>query len=100
LKCYYVYILASKKNGAFYVGVTNDLRRRLLEHKDGSVEGFTKKYHIGKLVYFERHNNINRAIQREKDIKAWQRQWKVNLIEESNSEWLDLSEELFLGEGH
>ena len=92
MKCYYVYILASKKNGVLYIGVTNDLRRRLLEHKNGTVEGFSQKYHVGKLVYFERHNDIDKAIRKEKNMKAWQRQWKINLIEEDNPEWADLSQ--------
>ncbi|MGO9173914.1 MAG: GIY-YIG nuclease family protein [Rhodomicrobium sp.] len=87
---YYVYFLASKLGGTLYVGVTNDLVRRVYEHKEGNVEGFTKKYGVTQLVYFEAHTDIEAAIQREKQIKRWNRAWKVRLIEEKNPNWDDL----------
>jgi putative endonuclease len=87
---YYVYILASKKHGTLYIGVTNDLIKRVYEHKNDLAEGFTKKYGVHKLVYFEQTNDINSAITREKQIKKWRRQWKIELIEEKNPEWADL----------
>ena len=90
MRDYYVYILASKKNGTLYTGVTNDLIRRIHEHKEGLVEGFTKKYAISRLVHYEGYSDIAEAIAREKCIKKWKRQWKVELIEESNSQWEDL----------
>jgi putative endonuclease len=89
-KIYYVYILASKRNGTLYVGITNDLTRRVLEHKEKIISGFTSKYSVNKLVYFEMHKYINDAIQRESNIKAWKRKWKVELIESNNKEWNDL----------
>jgi putative endonuclease len=92
---YYVYILSSKKNGTLYVGVTNDLMRRVGEHKLGLIEGFTNKYKINKLVYFETYNDINEAILREKRIKKWNRNWKIKIIEEMNPEWNDLYDDLF-----
>lgn len=90
-----MYILSSKKNGTLYVGVTNDLMRRIGEHKLGLIEGFTNKYKINKIVYFETYTNINEAILREKRIKKWNRNWKIKLIEEMNSESNDLYEDLF-----
>jgi len=87
---YYLYILASIKNGTLYIGVTNNLLRRVLEHKNDSVDGFTKKYKVHKLVYYEEINDVKVAIQREKQIKKWERQWKINLIERNNPEWKDL----------
>ncbi len=90
--CCYVYILASKKNGVLYTGVTSSLRRRVCEHKTDQTEGFTKKYHVHKLVYFERYDSIHSAIRREKRIKKWNRDWKIRLIEEANPEWNDLAE--------
>ncbi len=92
---YYVYILASKKNGTLYIGVTNDMMRRVGEHKAGMIEGFTTKYKINKLVYFEAYKNINEAILREKRLKKWNRHWKIKLIEEMNPEWNDLYDDLF-----
>jgi len=94
MKYYYVYILASKKNGTLYTGVTNNLIRRLHEHKNNIADGFTKKYNIKNLVYFEQTTDIESAITREKCIKKWNRDWKIKLIEESNPEWKDLSQEL------
>ncbi len=90
---YYVYILANKRNGTLYVGVTNNIARRLREHKIGAIEGFTKKYHVYTLVYYEQYDFIYDAIQREKNIKAWRRRWKLDLIESINPEWKDLSKE-------
>ena len=87
---YYVYILASKPNGTLYVGVTNDLVRRVHEHRLGAVNGFTKKYHVHQLVYFEVNDSIEGAIYREKLIKRWPRDWKRNLIEHDNPTWQDL----------
>ncbi len=87
---YYMYILASKKNGTIYVGITNDLVRRVWEHKNDVVEGFTKKYSVHSLVYYELAENSVVAIEREKQIKKWKRYWKVKLIEERNKEWKDL----------
>lgn len=82
---YYVYILTNKPYGTFYVGVTNDLIRRVYEHKEGVVEGFTKKHGIDKLVWYEVHEDITQAIQREKSIKRWKRDFKINVIKERNS---------------
>ncbi len=90
-KTYWVYILASSKNGTLYTGVTSDLTRRIYEHQQGLIEGFTKKYGIKTLVYYEYGHNIQAAITREKQIKTWKRAWKINLIENQNPEWKDLS---------
>ena len=87
---YYVYILASKRNGTLYIGVTSDLVNRVYEHKNNITEGFTKKYNIHKLVYYENTNDVESAIRREKQLKKWNRKWKINLIENSNPEWIDL----------
>ena len=92
---YYIYILASQKNGTLYIGVTNDLERRVLQHKQKINEGFTSKYDVNILVYFESFQYINDAILREKRLKKWNRQWKINLIEEENKEWNDLSEDWY-----
>ncbi|MFZ1249458.1 MAG: GIY-YIG nuclease family protein [Candidatus Saccharimonadales bacterium] len=88
---YYVYILASKPNGTLYVGVTNNLERRLFEHKHELADGFTKKYGVKTLVYYEESTSIGAAITREKQLKKWERAWKVRLIEEGNPYWKDLS---------
>ena len=93
-KDYYVYILASERNGTLYIGVTNNLVRRLYEHKNGLVDGFTKKYNVKVLVYYESTNSIESAIQREKSLKKWSRSWKISLIQSVNPEWKDLAEEL------
>jgi len=90
MRQYYVYILASKRNGTLYIGVTNNLLRRVWEHKNCLVEGFTKKYHVHKLVYFEIYRDIYGAITREKRMKKWNRQWKIDLIEKANPQWRDL----------
>jgi putative endonuclease len=87
---YYVDLLASKKHGTLYLGVTNDLVRRVYEHRTKAVEGFTKRYGVDKLVWFEIHDTAEAAITREKELKKWRRDWKVRLIEESNLEWVDL----------
>jgi len=94
MKSYYVYILASKRNGTLYIGVTNDLVRRVYEHKQSLVEGFTKKYDIKQLVFFEETNDVDSAIIREKQLKKWNRQWKIELIEKHNPEWKDLYSEI------
>ena len=85
-----VYILASQRNGTLYVGVTTDLVKRVYEHKNDLADGFTKKYQVHMLVYFEVHNDIETAITREKQIKKWNRAWKIELIEQQNPEWQDL----------
>lgn len=87
---YFVYILASHRNGTLYVGVTNDLVRRVGEHREGKVPGFTKKYGVTMLVWFEQHQYVNDAILREKRIKRWLRAWKLEMIEKMNPQWRDL----------
>lgn len=87
---YYVYFLASGRNGTLYIGMTNDLVRRVYEHKEGFVAGFTKQYGVKTLVYFEIFEDPESAIRREKQLKAWQRAWKIELIEKSNPYWNDL----------
>ena len=79
-KSYYVYILASRKNGTLYIGVTNDLIKRMYEHKNHLIKGFTDKYNVTILVYFEETNDINEAIKREKQLKKWNRKWKLELL--------------------
>jgi putative endonuclease len=90
MKTYYVYILASKRNGTLYTGVTNNLIRRVYEHKNDIVPGFTSRYGVHMLVYFEQGNSIIDVITREKRIKKWKRAWKIELIENLNPEWKDL----------
>ena len=85
-----VYILASKKNGTLYVGVTSNLAKRVWEHKNDLVRGFTKRYNVHDLVWYELHENMDFAIQREKQLKEWKRQWKLELIESANPDWSDL----------
>ena len=97
MKPYYVYILASKKNGTLYLGVTNDIARRIYEHKNNLVDGFTKKYSVHCLVYFEVCEDVRVAIQREKNIKKWRRRWKIELIEKNNPDWRDLYFEVIDG---
>jgi putative endonuclease len=87
---YFVYILASKKDGVLYIGVTNDLIRRVFEHKNSFSKGFTNKYFVHRLVYFEETTDIHSAISREKQLKKWNRQWKIELIEKDNPNWEDL----------
>lgn len=96
-KQYYVYILASKKNGTLYVGITNDLLKRVYQHKEKLTGGFTKKYNVDKLVYYEIFRDPENAIKREKRIKFYKRKWKIHLIEKSNLEWKDLYVELISG---
>jgi putative endonuclease len=91
---YFVYILASKRNGTLYTGVTNNLLQRVIEHKEKITKGFSEKYNVGKLVYFETYKYVKDAIKRESNIKAWQRKWKLKLIEENNVEWIDLLNEI------
>ena len=93
-KSYYVYFLASARNGTLYVGVTNDFVRRVFEHKQGAVKGFTKAHKVHDLVYFESFKDPRSAIQREKTIKGWPRRWKTNKIEETNPTWRDLYDEI------
>lgn len=87
---YFVYILTSRKNGTLYIGVTNDISRRVDEHRQGKASAFTCKYGVHRLVYSEVHDDVEEAIRREKAMKNWQRSWKVKLIERSNPEWDDL----------
>ena len=89
-----VYILASGYNGTLYIGVTSDLIQRIWQHKNDLVEGFTEKYGVHSLVYYELHEQMLTAIEREKQLKKWNRQWKINLIEKANLMWKDLWEEL------
>ena len=89
-----VYILASRRNGTLYVGVTSDLVQRIWQHKNDVVDGFTKKYSVHMLVYFELHEDMENAIIREKRIKKWNREWKLKLIEEKNPDWHDLYESI------
>ena len=91
---YYVYMLANRKQGILYIGVTNDLIRRVYEHREGSVESFTKRYGVDRLVYFETHDSIEAAIVREKKLKHWKRGWKTDLIEHDNPDWRDLYPDL------
>jgi putative endonuclease len=91
MKDYYVYILASRRNSTLYIGVTNDLVRRSGEHRDKAVPGFTQQYGVAILVWYEVHNDITIAIEREKQIKGWNRAWKIRLIEKGNSGWNDLA---------
>ncbi len=89
-RTYWVYILASEIGGTLYVGVTNDLIRRVHEHRTDAVEGFSRRYAVHRLVYFEQFHQIEFAIEREKRLKKWERAWKVELIEETNPNWIDL----------
>jgi putative endonuclease len=85
-----IYILASRRNGTIYVGVTSDLVKRVWEHKNNLIEGFTERYGVHRLVWYEVHESMQSAIQREKQLKQWKRRWKLELIEDANPEWLDL----------
>jgi putative endonuclease len=89
-RTYWVYILASQLGGTLYIGVTNDLVRRIYEHRHGLADGFTKTYEVHRLVYFEQFDQIEFAILREKRLKKWKRAWKIRLIEEHNPDWVDL----------
>ncbi len=90
MKSYYVYILATDRNGTLYIGVTSNLLKRIYEHKNNLVDGFTKEYNVHKLVYFEETSDVNSAIIREKQLKKWDRKWKLRIIEEKNPQWKDL----------
>ncbi len=94
MNTYFVYIMASKRNGTLYVGVTNNLIKRVYQHRNNEIQGFTKKYSIHKLVYYEQTYDVYSAIQREKSLKKWNRKWKIQLIEKFNPNWDDLYEEL------
>ena len=94
MRDYFVYMLASQGNGTLYVGVTNDLARRVGEHRDKAAPGFTRRYEVGILVWYEAFGDINDAIAREKQIKGWNRAWKIRLIEKENSGWNDLAARL------
>ncbi len=91
---YYVYILASRPGGTLYIGVTNNLVRRVFEHREGLVDGFTKTHRVKTLVYVEPHNEIEHAIAREKRLKRWRRAWKIQLVEGDNPDWRDLYDDL------
>jgi putative endonuclease len=92
---YFVYILASRRNGTLYIGVTNNLMRRVHQHRSGSAESFTKKYAVTQLVYFEAFGDVNIAIQRETQLKKYKRAWKIRLIQKDNIEWRDLAADWF-----
>lgn len=94
MKNYYIYILSNRPYGVLYIGVTNDLIKRVWEHKEHVIEGFSKRYWTGMLVYYESCENILSAIAREKQIKKWNRQWKIELINKTNPHWKDLSVDL------
>ena len=89
-----VYMLASRRNGTLYIGVTSDLVQRVWQHKNDLADGFTKKYGVHRLVWYEVHETMESAIVREKALKKWNRAWKIELIEEGNSDWVDLYEEI------
>ncbi len=94
MKTMWVYILASKRNGTIYTGVTNDLVRRVYEHRTHAIKGFTQKYNVTMLMHFEQFDDPENAIKREKNIKGWPRKWKLELIEKENPQWLDLWPEI------
>jgi putative endonuclease len=94
MKSFYVYILCSKRNGTLYIGMTSDLIKRIYEHKNNLLDGFTKRYSVHTLVWYEAHDNAETAIQREKQIKKWERAWKLGLIEENNPTWKDLYDDI------
>ncbi len=92
---YYVYILASQRNGTLYIGMTNDLQRRVFEHKTGVIKGFTQKYGVAMLIYFEEFQQVEQAIERENNLKKWKRAWKLKLIEKENPNWNDLAKDWY-----
>jgi putative endonuclease len=94
-KTYYTYILANKRNGTLYVGITSDLEQRIVQHKTKMFEGFTQRYDVNMLVYFETTDDVGYAIAREKLIKRWNRKWKLELIEKMNPDWEDLAKDWF-----
>lgn len=93
-KYYFIYIISNKKSGVLYIGVTDNLKRRIWEHKNKIVKGFSNKYNLDKLVYFEVYQDIKEAIKREKVLKKWNREWKIKLIEKENIDWKDLYDDL------
>jgi len=93
MRSYFVYILASRDHGTLYIGVTSDLERRIYEHKNKLIDGFTKQYNVDRLVYFEETSDIHSALEREKQLKNWRRNWKIDIIEKVNPDWDDLSRE-------
>lgn len=95
-RSYNVYIMASKRNGTLYVGLTSNLAQRIWQHKQGTFDGFTKKYNVKLLMYYEIYQEINTAIEREKRLKKWNRKWKIELIEKDNPQWKDLYDNLIL----
>jgi putative endonuclease len=99
MKRHFVYILCSEKNGTLYVGVTHNLAQRVYQHQKKTVPGFSSKYDVCKLVYVEQYSLMMQAVAREKKLKKWNRQWKINLIEKNNPEWKDLSQYLMLSNG-
>ncbi|MEK7125558.1 MAG: GIY-YIG nuclease family protein [Patescibacteria group bacterium] len=94
MRTFYVYIMASQRNGTTYIGVTNNLTRRVYQHRNGLVEGFTKEYKVNRLVYFEEYSDIREALPREKQLKRWKRSWKIELVEKNNPTWRDLYNDL------
>jgi putative endonuclease len=96
MKNYYIYILSNKRNDTLYIGVASNLIKRIQEHKNKLVDGFTKKYNVDKLVYYEQAEQINSALFREKALKKWNRKWKINLIEKENPNWNDLYDSIIL----
>ena len=94
MKTFYVYLLCSKRNGTLYTGVTSDLAKRIYEHRNNLVDGFTKKYNVHRLIWYEIHESAESAIIREKRIKKWKRAWKLKLIEQTNPKWIDLYENI------
>lgn len=96
MKNYYIYIITNKDNSVFYIGVTNNLEKRIYQHKEKTFSGFSKKYNLHKLLYFEETSDIEEAIKKEKQLKRWKRDWKINLIRKKNPLFLDLADEWFL----
>lgn len=94
MKTYYIYFITNKRNGTLYIGVSSDIKRRIYQHKNKLIDGFSKEHNLNKLVYYENINDINSAISREKQLKKWKRQWKINAIDKFNPEWRDLYDEL------
>ena len=94
MRTYWVCMLCSKRNGTLYIGVTNDLSRRIFEHRNKLVPGFTSRYDVTRLVWYESYENVNEALQREKSMKRWMRAWKLEAIEKMNPDWRDLYEDL------
>jgi len=95
-KRFYVYMLASRRGGVLYVGVTSTIQRRVWEHREGLLAGFTKRYFVRRLVWFEEHPDAQSAIRKEKQLKRWRRSWKIALVERENPDWIDLYEDVAL----